>query len=258
MIRADGFDHRDGVLHFLMPPHLREITARLYLRGPLLNGTEGRPSEIQKRLLSELGSQGLVAPMQVHGTAVVPALPLWALPQKPRADAVFVGTDHPIWGSLRFADCTPVLVAGEEKSPWVLGIHSGFQGTVRGIVPKVLSQLRELYRGPVVDEHTHAWIGPAIGRCCYGRKKEDPSTVKGLSVFPDDCREEREHEVFFDLHRMIAHQLKCAGVSDENIHLFPHCTSCNPELYYSWRKGDAADRMFLLFGKSPFLKEQWG
>ena len=54
-----------------------------------------------------------------------------------------------------------------------------------------------------MDEHTHAWIGPAIGRCCYGRKKEDPSTVKGLSVFPDDCREERGDEVFFDLHRMI-------------------------------------------------------
>ena len=74
MSRA-GFEQRGDVLHFLMPPHLSEITARLYLRGPLLNGTEGRPSEIQKRLAQELGSQGLVAPMQVHGTAVFPLFP---------------------------------------------------------------------------------------------------------------------------------------------------------------------------------------
>ena len=253
---VEGFEQREGVLHFLMPPHLAEITARLYLRGPVLNGTEGRPSEIAKRLAPELGGQPLVAPMQVHGTAVVPAAPIWALPQKPRADAVFVGGDCAVWGSLRFADCTPVLVAGGNQNPWALGIHSGFQGTLRSITPKVLSKLGALSTDSTVDEHTHAWIGPAIGRCCYGRKKEDPSTAKALSVFPDDCREERGDEVFFDLHRMITHQLKKAGVPAENIKVFPQCTSCRSERYYSWRKGDLADRMFLLFGRSPFFKGQ--
>lgn len=253
-----GFERVGDTLHFLMPPHLEMITARLYLRGSILNGAKGSPAIIAKRLEAELGARPLVAPMQVHGTAVVLAAPIVALPQRPRADAVLIHANRPIWGSLRFADCTPVLVAGGTENPWALGIHSGFRGTLRQVVPQTLSKVSALTGGQKVDERTHAWIGPAIGPCCYGRKQADPSTAEALLIFPDDCWQARGEHVYFDLHRAIARQLEKAGIPTKNIHSYPHCTSCHSELYYSWRKGDSEDRMFLLFGRSPLFDGQAG
>ena len=60
------------------------------------------------------------------------------------------------------ADCVPVmLVAGE----WVAAVHAGWRGIVAGVVPATVERLRA---GGAGDPAAWtAWIGPAIGGCCY-------------------------------------------------------------------------------------------
>ncbi len=62
---------------------------------------------------------------------------------------------------VRVADCVPVLLADPEAG--VVGAaHAGRVGLVGGVVPAVVSALRE--RGAT---SVQAWIGPRAGGCCY-------------------------------------------------------------------------------------------
>lgn len=56
------------------------------------------------------------------------------------------------------ADCVPVVLAGPRA---VAVVHAGWRGIAAGIVPAAVMRLAE--HGAVEA----AWIGPAIGPCCY-------------------------------------------------------------------------------------------
>ena len=82
-------DERGLRLKYVMTPDLGEhLSAELLCRGNLLDGTDGMPSNIFKRLGSELEGDVIFAPWQVHGTAVLEGRPIWAFPQRVKADSV--------------------------------------------------------------------------------------------------------------------------------------------------------------------------
>lgn len=66
------------------------------------------------------------------------------------------------------ADCLPVLLAGETRQghATVAAIHSGWRGTMRGIVPKVLAAW------PAPIDKTRVFIGPALGPCHFEVKND--------------------------------------------------------------------------------------
>lgn len=129
------------------------------------------------------------------------------------------------------ADCVPVLVGGEAE---IASIHAGWRGIAAGIVGATLSRL-----GSPPDRMT-AWLGPAIGRCCYEVGDDVADRVAAASeptvTLPGSG--ERPH---LDLLAAVESQLRRAGV--ERVHKVPECTRCSSEILWSYRRdGPAAGR----------------
>jgi YfiH family protein len=122
------------------------------------------------------------------------------------------------------ADCLPVLLAGRET---VAAAHAGWRGVVGGILPNTVRALPE-------DPRTlSAWIGPAIGPCCFEVGDEvaleiaqatDPSVI-----LPG--KKDRPH---VDLWRGAEIQLRELGVS--RIETLRLCTFCQASRLHSYRR----------------------
>ncbi len=119
------------------------------------------------------------------------------------------------------ADCVPILMEGDGV---VAAVHAGWRGTVKGIAAKAV---REMGCPP---EGIRAWIGPAIGPCCYQVGDEVRQAMRE--------RLNGEAEEFIigdkaDLKGFNRRLLEKAGVS--SIEVSPICTMCRHEDYWSHR-----------------------
>lgn len=235
-----------NVLEFL--PARSFASARLFMRGPLLAGTEGRAAAIRDRLAPDFLDEGrpLVAPRQVHGVRILKADPEAALPAHVEADGVLL-TRSDLDASLRFADCAPVLLLPSEEcarrhGPWALILHSGYKGTVQNIARSgLLGVERSMGRGATAS--ASAWIGPCIAGRSYPRTLEE-WTQRGLSTFHPDNVERVGQSFYFDIAGEIRRQLAECGVPEERIHVAGMDTASDGRCY-SYRGGDREDRMFL-------------
>jgi YfiH family protein len=129
------------------------------------------------------------------------------------------------------ADCVPVLVAGPRG---LAAIHAGWRGIVAGVVGEAMVAMTAL-PGPWV-----AWIGPAIGPCCYVTGADVAAQVAAASsprvVLPGPAG--RPH---LDLAAAVRLQLAAAGV--RRLHTVPGCTRCDAARLHSYRRdGKGAGR----------------
>ena len=91
------------------------FSIRLFLRGSLLDKAGGDPACSREFLQNILPSAGpLIAPRQVHGRTILSAPAGGFLPQRREGDGVFLD-ERGVEGSLRFADCFPVVLFSD---PW--------------------------------------------------------------------------------------------------------------------------------------------
>ncbi len=119
------------------------------------------------------------------------------------------------------ADCLPVALAGRGS---VGMIHCGWRGLAAGIVE----------RGVNAAAATHAAIGPGIGPCCYEVGEEVLAAFEPLGPGLADG-------AMLDLRAVARRLLERAGV--ERIEVSEMCTSCNPDLFFSYRRdGDPTGR----------------
>lgn len=149
---------------------------------------------------------------QVHGGDVVEATGAGRL-----ADADAVWTSDPSRTvAVLAADCVPVLLAGRGS---VAVAHAGWRGLLAGVVE----------RAAAAAGATAAWIGPAIGPCCY----EVGADVGGSFAdrFGDDVVSARST---LDLWAAAARAARRGGASD--VHTARLCTSCHPDLFFSHRR----------------------
>ena len=138
------------------------------------------------------------------------------------------------------ADCTPVLFAwvkgGETKA--VAAVHAGWRGTLAEIALEAVRRLTE--KGAQKSE-IFAAIGPSIGACCYEVAGDFYDAFKE-KYGEEFCREfiresgKGDSKYFADVAKMNLWQLQNAGIPAQNVDLFPLCTSCEEELFYSHRK----------------------
>jgi copper oxidase (laccase) domain-containing protein len=221
------------------------LEATFFLRGELMDRAKGDPEKAWKEIGGPSTGLSLIAPVQVHGTAVLEEKRMWALPQRPKADGILLDGGE-CAGSLRFADCLPLLLASPVPRPWALMIHAGFEGTAKGIVKDSLDFLRS--RFPTADlKRTYAWIGPGIGPCCYTRKKDgDPKTGLGLSRLPRESWTDLGEKIRFDVPQALRLQLLRSGLEEERIFRHGLCSSCHPGELYSYRSGDRESRTFFV------------
>lgn len=248
-----GFEERyigsQFVIDLTMPEELKRVFfARFYGRGAACDGKDGDPAKVWESLSYKKQNIKLVAPHQVHGTRIIPSSEEYSLPLREDADGVFIRGGSACFGSLRFADCMPVVIAGAEPESWLLLLHSGFAGTVKNIAARGLEYVRSELCGISADS-AWAWTGPGIcGRCYSRRRYGDESTSRAMKIFSSENYRAEDELVFFDIRGQITGQLSECGLKRERIFSYDKCTFCGGAPLCSYRGGDANDRIFLLAG----------
>ncbi len=185
----------------------------------------------------------------------------------PRADAMLT-QDRGVLLSVRSADCLPILVV-DPQSRAVAAIHAGWRGALKRIAEKAVGEMRRVLGS---DPHRlFAALGPCIGPCCYEVGVEVLDSFSGeftgAERYFKSLEESRpiqasrpSHPLLtkrapgglprsLDIPAVVRDQLRRAGLPDSHIEAAGLCSSCHPELFFSYRsEGDAAGRMMAVIG----------
>lgn len=174
---------------------------------------------------------------QVHGAEVATVSGPWGA-DPPAVDAMI--TSEPGLGlAVLVADCVPVLLADPEAG--LIGVaHAGRPGMVAGVVPAVVSAMRERGAHAIT-----ARIGPAVCGGCY----EVPPFMRDevAAAVPAARAETRWGTPAVDVPAGVAEQLAVAGVTTARI---DHCTVEEPDLY-SYRRDRTTGRFAGLVWLEP-------
>jgi YfiH family protein len=187
------------------------------LSGGLVTPLFGGRREVFARLAGE--TRPVAWARQVHGARVLAAAP----GNCGEGDGL-VARDRAVALGIVTADCVPVLLAGPRG---IAAAHAGWRGIVAGVVAATLA---ELGGSPA---ECRAWIGPAIGPCCYETGPEVAEQLAAAShpavVSPGPAG--RPH---VDLRRAVRRQLESAGV--RHIEVLAPCTRCAADRLHSYRR----------------------
>jgi polyphenol oxidase len=189
------------------------VEVRFLGRGPHLDDRR------QTLGMVEASPPPVAAARQVHSTVALEA----RAGHCGEGDALY-SAEAGLAVSVITADCVPVMVAGDG---WVAAVHAGWRGLAAGILPDVLAARPRALR---------AWIGPAIGPCCYEVGDEVATAVVAVSG-EQVRRSGRRGRPHVDLVGAAEHQLRHFGV--EEISAARVCTRCHPELLWSYRRDGA-------------------
>lgn len=169
---------------------------------------------------------------------------------------------------IQTADCVPILLV-DPKNRAVAAVHAGWRGTLQRIVEKTIGRM--VMQFGTRPGNLLAAIGPAIGGCCYEvgtevaaaflsqfaqapewfdelRTGDEPNPLQWLNQFPPGHQPPPKN-VRVDLRKANRAQLIAAGLNSQNIFTNELCTSCRPDLLFSYRKaGKESGRMMAAVG----------
>lgn len=168
--------------------------------------------------------------------------------------------------AVQVADCLPVLIA-DEAAGVVAAVHAGWRGLLGGIVPKTVKRMQSEYS--CNPQHCVAVIGPCIGPCCYQvgnklaaafevalggraqllhyRQGSAPRSSAGLN---DSASHPTRATKYLDLPAACRCQLEAAGLQASQIFSNPPCTSCQRDIFFSYRADQGTTgRMLATIGK---------
>jgi YfiH family protein len=185
-----------------------------------------------RRVSTALGSQpqDLFSAYQVHGRAVTIVEANTEIEPRPQCD-VLVTRSAARTLMLRYADCTPVLLADPQRRV-VAAVHAGWRGSAVRAAGAAVEALRDAFGSR--PEDIVAGIGPAIGPCCYvvGQDVVEAFTDRP-ALFSHDLS-----GVKLDLWEANRQALMDAGVLPEHIEVAGVCTQCESERFFSHRAND--------------------
>jgi polyphenol oxidase len=167
-------------------------------------------------------------------------------------------TDRPgLLLGIQTADCIPVMVADTRRKAVAI-FHAGWRGTLKRIVEGGIGRMRMEFRSRPQD--LVAAIGPGIGQCCYAVGDEVRTEFFSqfayaselfCEVYDSDPIREKYPLLFLtarapghspigpglhlDLMEANRRQLLDAGLRPEAITVIGDCTSCQNNLYFSYR-----------------------
>jgi polyphenol oxidase len=148
------------------------------------------------------------------------------------ADAVITNISN-IPLSIFYADCVPVYIL-DVKKPAIALVHGGWRSTVGRIVDRtIMAMEREFGTSP---GDCIAAVAPSIGPCCF-LVDEDVAGIF-LTTFKgwEDLIAKTSNKWSIDLWNINKRSLLSCGIPEENISLCSQCTSCNGEIYFSFRR----------------------
>jgi YfiH family protein len=202
-----------------------DIEARFVGRGPAAD---------REAILEAIGAPGLAVAWtrQVHGATLREGRPGGC------GEGDALSTDESgLALSISTADCVPVLLAAPRR---IAAVHAGWRGLVARVLAPAVAALGD-------PGSIHAWIGPAIGQCCYEVGDEVAAAVVAAST-PEIARPGPRGRPLLDLAAAARAQLEAAGVS--SIELIVSCTQCDPRWWSYRRDGKGAGRNLALVWRS--------
>jgi len=172
--------------------------------------------------------------VEVHSPGDLPASP-------PEADGIII-TKPGVFGVVATADCVPVVLVNKKARATAV-IHAGWKGTSAGITGKAAARLLALTSGNPAE--VKAFAGPCIHSCCYEIGDEVIENLISRGHDPEQIMNGRN----LDLVR--ANLLQAQDLGIEDISSSGFCTSCNPDLFYSYRRNHTGRRMLTVAGFIP-------
>ena len=145
----------------------------------------------------------------------------------------FLVTSLPRLGlSVATADCLPVLLY-DKRNQVVSAIHAGWQGALKGVVPRAIAVLQKQFGTRLED--LQVFFGPSAHACCYQVQEE---FLHRLDDF--DCQmkvlSKRNDSYYFDLPLFVGLQLNSLGIATCDIDTTANvCTICSDK-FCSYRR----------------------
>ena len=180
-------------------------------------GIDGNRQEAFERITGE--ARPVAWARQIHSARVLPARG----GECGEGDAL-VGRESGLVLSIVTADCVPVLLAGPTG---IAAAHAGWRGIAAGVVGATVAALGD------PPEECRAWIGPAIGPCCYetGQDVADQVVAASHSSIVVQGPAGRPH---LDLQAAVRCQLQASGI--HKIQAVALCTRCEDGNLHSYRR----------------------
>ncbi|OEF96064.1 peptidoglycan editing factor PgeF [Desulfuribacillus alkaliarsenatis] len=157
-----------------------------------------------------------------------------------------------------YADCVPIYVWDVTRG--IIGIaHAGWKGTVLDIGGKMVENFSALYNSEL--SNIKIAIGPSICSNCY--EVDDNVINKYKSLFNENelnliysCKSEGKY--LLDLRKANEILLLKRGILSKHILHMNQCTSCNPDLFFSYRynQGDTGRMAAIIMQKRIDVKHE--
>ena len=131
--------------------------------------------------------------------------------------------------AIMVADCAPVLIVDPEKK-MLAAVHAGWRGALAGIVSTAINELHEA--GSNLAD-IHLAIGPTLCPRCFevGKDTGDKFTAR----FGDMVVEKIADHIHLDIRASIITDASSSGINKAQIAVYPACTRCEHEQFFSYR-----------------------
>ena len=151
----------------------------------------------------------------------------------PETDALITAKKGVVLSSY-YADCTPLFFLAPDI-PAIGLAHAGWRGTINKIGQKTVLKMKEVF--DIELANLLVGIGPHINSCCYEVSNEViDKCKKSFKNWRSLVKIEADDKFKLDLAAANRLQLEEVGVKSENIVTSDLCTSCEKNLFYSYRR----------------------
>jgi len=171
----------------------------------------------------------LVHMEQVHGSTITLIDKTTDLTKIPKCDAL-ITKEKNIPLMVMVADCIPILVY-DPKAEVIAVVHAGRAGVFNQILIKTIKKMETEFNTD--SKNLRIVLGPSIRQCCYEVGKEIKDETKELNY--SYAIKEKNKTYYLDLVSIIKHDLKALAIEEENIETIDYCTSCNKDIFFSYR-----------------------
>lgn len=165
---------------------------------------------------------------QIHSDIVVIA-DGYSFENPPTCDALITNKPNtPLM--VMVADCSAVLFYDDIQKAIAVA-HAGRAGAFKNIIKSVVKKMGNEFGSDPKDICVS--IGASIGVCCYEVGDEIYDEAKALGL--EYAMQKRDESFYLDINKILKKQLLSCGVKEQNIEILGECTSCNTDLYFSYR-----------------------
>lgn len=130
------------------------------------------------------------------------------------------------------ADCVPIMMVDPVKK--VIGIiHAGWRGVVKYVVKNALDAMVNHFGSD--SKNILAAIGPSIGQCCYEVADAVAASFAENMEYCNEFMIKKKNKWQIDLKKANFIQMKNAGILEKHISTENICTSCENNMFFSYR-----------------------